>query len=139
MEEFFFKVTPRVVTDHVNDTRIIVGIHGRITSNIQFQIPKNTTRSIFINFMLSTGTKYGSFNVDTQEFINKMIDLGMPESTAIAQVSELIAGIQYGTDAQIYEAASALAGFYGYTLAPIEEQNGDPLYAEPTPEPENPE
>lgn len=144
MENYFFKTNPYTFTDHVNDTRTVVGIHARINTNIVVQIPRDVSRGFFIDFMLETGARYGSFNVTTKEFVSKAVAGGAAQEEGEAQILQIVQALEFGNDAQVYAAASALAGIYGYTLAPIEEQNGDPLYVapvepEPESEPENPE
>lgn len=130
MPTYFFKVIPRTFTDQVDTERTIVGISAKINNDIEISIPAQVDRGFRVDFLLATGTRYGAFNTHTSEFANKAIEAGMPEAAARAQIRQIVQGLEFGTDAQIYAAASALAGIYGYTLAPIEEQNGDPLFVE---------
>lgn len=140
MKDYFFKVWPtRTFTDQANITRTVVGIAARINTNIVISLLPNIEFGFFVEFLLDTGTKFGGLNVLTSEFVEKAIGLGATQEQAEVQIGQIAQGLIFGTEAQKYAAATGLAGIYGYGLAPIEEQNGDPLYAEPTPEPENPE
>lgn len=141
MATYFFKVIPRTFRDQVDTERTVVGISAKVNNDIEISIPAQVDRGFRVDFLLATGTRYGAFNAHTSEFTNKAIEAGMPEEMAHAQILQIVRGLEFGTNEQIYSAAAALAGIYGYTLAPLSEQNGDPLYVEPEPEPEpeNPE
>lgn len=116
-----------------------MGISARINTNIVITLNPKVERGFYIEFLLATGTRFGGLNVLTTEFEAQMIEAGATPEFAQAQIVQIVQGLEFGTPEQKMAAATGLAGIYGYGLAPIEEQNGDPLYAEPTPEPENPE
>ena len=145
MENYFFKVEPtRTFTDQANITRTVVGIAARITSNIAIGLFPQTDFSFWVEFLLETGTKFGGMNVKTSEFAARAVLAGATQEDADAAINQIVKGLVFGTTEQQYAAATGLAGMYGYGLAPIEEQNGDPLYVapvepEPESEPENPE
>lgn len=135
MQDYFFRVNPtRTFTDQANITRTVVGISARINTNIVITLDPKVERGFFIDFLLETGTRFGGLNVLTTEFEEKMIQNGASAEYAQAQIVQIVSGLEFGTPSQKFAAASALAGLYGYTLAPIEEQNGDPLTPIPTAE-----
>ena len=135
MQDYFFRVNPtRTFTDQANITRTVVGISARINSNIIITLDPKIERGFYIDFLLETGTRFGGLNVATNEFEKQMVQSGVSEEYAQAQIVQIVKGLELGTKEQKYAAASALAGLYGYTLAPIEEQNGDPLTPIPTAE-----
>lgn len=145
MGNYFFKVNPtRTFTDQANITRTVVGIAARIISNIIISLSPIIEREFYIEFLLETGTRFGGMNVKTSEFVARMVLAGATQEYANEQITQIVKALEFGTAEQKYAAATGLAGIYGYGLAPIEEQNGDPLYVapvepEPESEPENPE
>jgi hypothetical protein len=137
MKDYFFKVHPvREFTDQANVTRIVVGIAVRITSNIVFALSGLNELTFFVEFLLSTGSKFGGLNVKMSEFVTKAVAQGATEEQAAASLLGVVQSLIFGTVEQKYAAAGILAGMYNYTLAPLSEQNGDPLFIPPTPEPE---
>lgn len=128
MENYIFKVEPtRTFTDQANITRTVVGIAARITSNIVISLSPLIEREFYIEFLLDTGTKFGGLNVKTSEFVARLVSAGATEGEANVQISQIVMALEFGTAQQKYTAATALANIYGYGLAPIEEQTGDPL------------
>jgi len=128
---FSFKTEPRVITDEVGVTRTIVGIQARIVDSIDIGLNLPFKRTFFIAFVLATGTIYGARNATTEEFIGKAIENGANEETARAYLFQICRLLEYGTQAEMYLAGQQLAALYGYTLLPIEEQDGNII-------PENP-
>lgn len=125
---FTFKVQPtRTFNDEANIERTVVGISAQIVSNIEIKLSPQTDFKFFIEFLLATGTRFGQRNASTSEFAARAIEQGMTQEQASASVNQIVQGLIFGTTEQQYAAASALAGIYGYGLAPIEEQTGDPL------------
>lgn len=125
---FIFKVQPtRTFLDEANIERTVVGINARIVSNIQIKLSPQTDFEFFIEFMLATGTRFGQRNVNTREFAAHAMAQGATQEQADASVSQIMQGLIFGTAQQQYTAAASLANIYGYGLAPIEEQNGNPL------------
>lgn len=139
MENYFFKVQPnRTFTDQANITRTVVGISARIISNIVISLSPLVEREFFIEFLLDTGTRFGGLNVKTSEFAARLVAVGATQEAANEQISGIVKALEFGTVEQKYAAATGLAQIYGYGLAPIEEQNGNPLYVAPG-EPQQPE
>ena len=139
MENYFFKVQPtRTFADEVNIERTVVGIAARLTSNIVFALSTPEELNFYIEFLLSTGTKFGGRNVKMSEFVAKAVAGGATEEQAKASIFQVVAALAFGATEQKYAAATGLAQIYGYGLAPVEEQNGNPLYVAPG-EPQQPE
>ncbi len=122
-QEFTFKTNEKTFTDEIGTERTVVGIRARIVSNIDCNLSDSTfSRTFYIEFVLSTGTTYGQRNANTDEFVAKMVALGMTESSARNSVQMICKNLEYGTILQKYSAAQQLAGSYGYTLKPLDEQ-----------------
>lgn len=142
MDNFFFKVQPtRTFVDEVGISRTVVGIHALIVNNIPVNVSPTTNFSFFIKFLLATGVEFGQRNVETSEFVSQAVDAGYPIEQAQSNMMQIMQGLIFGNESQKYAAAGALAGLYGYSLAPIGEQNGNPLAqpetpSEPEPQPE---
>lgn len=135
---FTFKVQPtRTFQDEANIERTVVGISARIINNIEVKLSPQTEFEFFIEFLLATGTRFGQRNAKTSDFAERAVLAGATQEQADAAINQIVQGLVFGTAEQQYAAATGLASIYGYGLAPIEEQNGDPLYV--APEPENPE
>ena len=122
-QSFTFKTNEKTFTDEIGVERTVVGIRAKIVSNIDCNLSDSTfSRTFYIEFVLATGTIFGQRNAGTGEFITKMVDSGMTESSAKNAVENICKNLEYGTKQQKYGAAQQLAGSYGYTLKPIEEQ-----------------
>jgi hypothetical protein len=111
----------------------VVGISARITNNIVIKLSPQSEFDFFIEFLLSTGTQFGQRNTSTKDFIERAILAGATREQANGQIGQIVKGLIFGTAQQQYAAAAGLASIYGYGLAPIEQQNGDPLFV-PQPE-----
>lgn len=122
-QQFTFKTNEKTFTDEIGVTRTVLGIRATIVSNIDCNLSDSTfNRTFYIEFVLSTGTTYGQRNASTDEFVSKMVTLGMTESAAKNAVESICKNLEYGTIPQKYSAAQQLAGSYGYTLKPLIEQ-----------------
>lgn len=122
-QSFTFKTNEKIFNDEIGVERTVTGIRAKIIGNIDCNLSDSTfSRTFYIEFVLATGTAYGQRNASTDEFVNKMMALGMAESAARNAVQNICKGLEYGTIPQKYAAAQQLAGSYGYTLKPIEQQ-----------------
>lgn len=122
-QSFTFKTNEKTFTDEIGAERTVTGIRARMVSNIDCNLSDSTFNRVFyIEFVLSTGTVFGQRNASTEEFVVKMVALGLSESAARNAVENICKNLEYGTIQQKYGAAQQLAGSYGYTLKPIEEQ-----------------
>lgn len=122
-QSFSFKTNSKTFTDEVGVTRTVTGIRAKIAGNIDCDLSDSTfNRLFYIEFVLSTGSAYGQRNASTDEFVAKMVALGMSENAAKNAVLLICKNLEYGTIAEKYAAAQQLAGSYGYTLKPISEQ-----------------
>lgn len=117
-----WKVESKTFTDEVGQSKTIVGIECKSVSPIVFDLNEFKEHTLFLEFRTSTGGSHGGRNIYTRDFELKMIAGGVAEQTAKAQVKGLIKNICFGTVAEMYASAGVLAGMYGYTLLPIEEQ-----------------
>ena len=116
---FFFKVQPtRTFNDEANIERTVVGISAKIINNIEIKLLPQTEFEFYIEFLLATGTKFGQRNAKTSEFAARAIEQGMTQEQANASANQIVQGLIFGSQTQQYAAASALAGIYGYGLAP---------------------
>lgn len=122
-QSFTFKTNEKTFTDEIGTERTVTGIRAKIVSNIDCNLSDSTfSRTFYIEFVLATGTSFGQRNASTDEFITKMISLGMTESSARNAVESICKNLEYGTIQQKYSAAQQIAGSYGYTLKPLDEQ-----------------
>jgi hypothetical protein len=122
-QSFTFKTNEKVFTDEIGTERTVTGIRAKIVSNIDCNLSDSTfSRTFYIEFVLATGTVFGQRNASTDEFVVKMVGLGMSESSARNAVEAICKGLEYGTKQEKYAAAQQLAGSYGYTLKPLVEQ-----------------
>lgn len=122
-QSFTFKTNEKTFTDEVGVERTVTGIRARIIGNIDCNLSDSTFNRVFyIEFVLATGTIFGQRNASTEEFVVKMVALGLTESAAKNAVENICKNLEYGTIQQKYGAAQQLAGSYGYTLKPLNEQ-----------------
>lgn len=136
-KKFFWKVIPEQRTDIVGAAFTVVGILAFINQNIPIDLTTKVKRGFFINFLLSDGKEKGEINTETDAFVEKMMAANLTQEQADAAIYNIVKALEgFGTVEEKYEAAGMLAAQYGYALAPLSEQNGDPLYVEPVPAPE---
>jgi hypothetical protein len=123
-QSFTFKVNNYTFQDETRKSVTITGIRAKIISNIDCNLSDSTFyRQFFIDFKTTNAESFGGLNSDTNKMASELAsNMNISLNSAKALVMDICKKLEFGTVAEKYAAAGALAGGYGYTLKPLVEQ-----------------
>lgn len=117
-----WKVEPKTITDEVGQEQTIIGITFRDVTTRVIDLNLHKDSQFYLSFIREGGREYNPRNVYSSMLISNLVAKGLSEEAAKSTVKSMIIALEWGTQEQIYEAASGLAESYGYELLPLENQ-----------------
>jgi hypothetical protein len=123
-QSFTFKVNNYTFQDETRKTVTITGIRAKMINNIDCNLSDSTFyRQFYIDFRTTNAESFGGLNTDTGKMASELAtNMNIGLSTAKTLIIDICKKLEFGTIAEKYSAAGALAGGYGYTLKPLSEQ-----------------
>lgn len=125
MKEYYL-VEPKSFTDPVGDEITVIGILMKSVDCVTYNLEEYKPRKFYIAFILSDGREMPNPKMANPTFDTLVHNLcnstGMSESQAKVAIKQLISALDFGNTQQMYAAAQQMAGSYGYTLKPLQEQ-----------------
>jgi hypothetical protein len=123
-QSFTFKVNNYTFQDETRKSVTITGIRAKMINNIDCNLSDSTFyRQFYIDFKTTNAESFGGLNTDTGKMASELsANMNIPLATAKALILDICKKLEFGTVAEKYAAAGALAGGYGYTLKPFSEQ-----------------
>jgi hypothetical protein len=123
-QSFTFKVSPYTFQDETRKSVTVTGIRAKIINNIDCNLSDSTFyRQFYIDFKTTNAESFGGLNTDTGKMSSELsANMSIPLANAKALILDICKKLEFGTVAEKYAAAGALAGGYGYTLKPLSEQ-----------------
>jgi hypothetical protein len=116
--QYTWKVTPKVFSDEIGQSRTIVGIQCKDVTVTEIDTVLNKNRILFLCFVEDNGKIYRPRNINTSELVLDLVAAGVAPAAANAKVRAIMRALLVPTnDAEIRSFVELLAGLYGYTLA----------------------
>jgi hypothetical protein len=129
------KVQPKPFVSPTGKTINIVGINAKFINEFPVTVSPITSFQFYIEFVTETGERRDVINASSDEFYTFLVSQGIPEEEVKVTLDQTFAALLAGTKEQKYQAISGLVSFYGYTMLPIEEQEGQSPIVEVPEEP----
>lgn len=118
------KVQPKPFISPTGRSINIVGINAKFINEFPITVSPVTNFQFYIEFVTEEGERRDIINASSSEFYTYLMSKGLPEEEVKAKLDQTFAALLVGTVEQRYTAISGLVSFYGYTMLPLQEQEG---------------